>query len=51
MKANLKSIIAVGALALSFLSGCASLNVEGDGNGASDRPEILSQLENDSRGK
>jgi len=51
MKANLKSTLAAGAIALSFFSGCASLNVEGDGDGTNARPEILSQLENDSRGK
>lgn len=48
---NTKHFFLATALLLSALAtGCASLDVEGNGQGASDN-SILAQLENDSRGK
>ena len=54
MKATLKSLAVAGALAFAALSsGCASLSLESEATNGShaQRPDIVSQLENDSRGK
>jgi len=51
MKDHAKPLVLATALLLaSIAGGCASLDVEGNGNGG-DRPDIVSQLQDDSQGK
>jgi hypothetical protein len=49
MKATLKSLAALVLAALA--TGCATLSLEGDGNGNTQPDTIVAQMEGDSRGK
>jgi hypothetical protein len=42
--------LAAALLLASIATGCASLDVEGNGNGG-DRPDIVSHMQDDSQGK